>query len=61
MNRLALDAAIPAIICKFDEVPKVSREILMTRKCGAGTRPRCRRFNLVVRPVDRVQNIGSDL
>jgi hypothetical protein len=60
MNRLALDAVTPAIICEFDEVGKGNRGILMTRKCGAGTRPRCRRISPAMRPTDQVCNIGSD-
>lgn len=54
-DRLALDAAIPAIICKFDEVGQASRGMLMTRKCGTGTR---RRFDPAVCSAEELYRPG---
>lgn len=56
-DRLTLDAAIPAIICKFDEIEQASRGTLMTRRCGAGTR---RRFDPAMRRADELYETGGD-
>lgn len=54
-DRLALDAAILAIICKSDEVGQASHGMLMTRKCGTGTR---RRFDPAVCGTDELYRPG---